>query len=216
LAGPKRGLAIGALSRRLLTRIDARPYPLAEQTLGGANNRTPARFAVPGEAYGQRAFTVAPPLSPVFCAADFRTEHMCAPFFLQQGGRSSWERSAASAGSRGPPPKTTASKAASMRRKARRAYSIASGRSRQENPQSSKAQCCSLPLRAKCPAFGGARVPCRLQSGGGQGTILNQHRTQRIVRNTLSETRFVRPARLSTSLFQSRLFTSMARFFRGQ
>ena len=97
--------------------------PLVKKILGRTKDLTATTFAAPCLAYGQRAVTLALEFSPALSRAMRRTEHMCAPFPLQQGGRSSAGRFAAKAASKGTPPKISTNRAASVRRKTKGAYS---------------------------------------------------------------------------------------------
>lgn len=101
-----------------------------EVALCERNDLLATRLAAPCLAYGQRAVRRAPEVSPALPFAVRRTEHMCAPLPLQQGGRPSSGRLAAQAANRGPAPKIHANRAASARRKAFRGYSTISDRSR--------------------------------------------------------------------------------------
>jgi len=89
---------------------------------GAANDCGPLTPGTACERKGQSPRTRGLPLRSAASFFAVRREHMCAPFFLQQAGRSFWERSSASAGSRGPAPNRTTSRKAMARRKVQSDY----------------------------------------------------------------------------------------------
>lgn len=93
----------------------------SENTPNGRGALTKAREC---DANGQSALTRGLPSCATLDFFALAMEHLCAPSFRQQAGRSFFARPTASAGRRGPTPKSNANKSATVRRKVSLGYKM--------------------------------------------------------------------------------------------